>query len=444
MAKPDILNGNLRKTLIQLSWPITIGLLMQTSFNIIDTIFVGRLGADALAAVSMTFPVIFLFVALASGIGIGTVALVSQNVGAKKKDVAALAAEQSLLISFIMGVSFAILGFIFTKPLFRIIGATEQLIPIITSYVYPIYIGILFMFLGFASNSILRGAGDMKTPMKMMMIATILNILFDWIFIFGAGPIPAMGVPGAAWATVLSRFIGFAYIFLNLLFVQKIIPLKLKHLRPNIDIIKKIFVVGIPASLSNIAMSLSMFFMIRIVSVFGPAAIAAYGLGFRLDSVAFMAIFGIASATITFVGQNTGAKNVKRSIKATWCASKMAIFVMAFLGIIFFLFRESIASVFTTDTEIIKHTTNYIKYVSLTYGFIAVGVITMSGFQGMGRGMPQLKMAIFRLFIFMVPLSYLFSIPMNFGVNGVWIAIATSMILSGIVSGIWFWHDSKL
>ncbi|MCK5474818.1 MAG: MATE family efflux transporter [Candidatus Aenigmarchaeota archaeon] len=443
MTKPDIINGDITKTLLKLSWPMTIGLLMQTSFNIIDTIFVGRIGPDALAAVSMTFPIIFLFIALAGGISIGTVALVSKNIGANKKDDAGHAAEQSLLLSFVMGVSFAILGFIFTKPLFYAIGAGETLVPIILSYMYPIYIGILFMFLAFASNSILRGLGDMKTPMKTMILATTLNIVLDWILIFGFGPIQAMGVPGAAWATVIARFVAFAYIFSHLLFRQNLIILKLKHLMPNAAVIKKIFTVGIPASLSNIAMSISMLFMLRIVSVFGPNAIASYGLAFRIDSIAFMMVFGIASAVITFVGQNTGAKKMSRAIKATWSAAKITVLIMGFLGILFFVLRQRIAAVFTDDVEIIRMTAQYLKIVSPTFVFMAIGLITLSSFQGMGNGMPQLVMTIMRLFVVMVPLSYILSIVLGMGLTGVWYAVAISSILTGIVSGIWFKKATK-
>ncbi|MCK5233343.1 MAG: MATE family efflux transporter, partial [Candidatus Aenigmarchaeota archaeon] len=263
MPKPDIINGNITKTLIQLSWPITIGLLMQTGFNIVDTMFVGRISADALAAVSMTFPIIFLFIALASGVGVGTMSLVARKIGQGKKEHAGIAAEQSFLIALVLGISFIILGFLFTEPLFKLMGAGDALLPIALSYMHPIYIGIVFMFLAFASTSTLRGAGDMKTPMKVMILVTILNVFLDWILIFGKGPIPAMGVPGAAWATVISRTVAFVYIFSHLLFRQNLLPMRLKYIRPDMNVIKKILSVGIPTSLSNVSLSISMFFMFR-------------------------------------------------------------------------------------------------------------------------------------------------------------------------------------
>ena len=444
MPKPDIINGNITKTLIQLSWPITIGLLMQTGFNIVDTMFVGRISADALAAVSMTFPIIFLFIALASGVGVGTMSLVARKIGQGKKEHAGIAAEQSFLIALVLGISFIILGFLFTEPLFKLMGAGDALLPIALSYMHPIYIGIVFMFLAFASTSTLRGAGDMKTPMKVMILVTILNVFLDWILIFGKGPIPAMGVPGAAWATVISRTVAFVYIFSHLLFRQNLLPMRLKYIRPDMNVIKKILSVGIPTSLSNVSLSISMFFMFRLASVFGPATIAAYGLGFRIDSVAFMAIFGIASATVTFVGQNTGAKQMKRAVKATWTAARMAVLLMGFLGVAFFIFRRAFAGLFTSDSLIIAATSEYILLVSLTYFSVALGVVTMSSFQGMGRGMPLLLMTILRFFVIMLPLSYILSVVAGLGATGIWAGIAIANIVVGIVEGIWFWRSTRI
>ena len=445
MSKRDLTKGSISKNILSLALPMMAAFLLHTGFNIVDTIFVGRISALALAAISITFPVIFLIIALASGVGIGVTSLIARLLGAKRKQEADNAAEHALLLAVILGIVFTIAGLTLSKPLFILIGATEEMMPLVLKYVYIIFGGSFFMFFAFIINSILRGEGDMKTPMKIMMLSTIINIILDPLLIFGIGFFPRMGIAGAALATVIARSIGAIYALTYLLKGNAHIQLHFKHFKFRIKTIKDILAVGIPASLSQTVMSLGMFFMMKIVAFFGPFAIAAYGLASRLDMIALLPAIGISTAVITIVGQNAGAKNFKRAEKTTWIATLMAMIFMEIIGIILFLFPKFWISVFNKNPDIITYGSSYIKIVSLLYMLIGVGIIISAAFQGAGKGYPSLILSVLRLFILSVPLAYLLS--KIYGVNGIWYGIAISIIISAIVSAIWFklgtWKKGK-
>jgi len=202
----DLTNGSIMRNVLALSWPTMIAMLLQVGFNVVDTIFVGRLGAEAIAAVSVVFPVVFLMFAIGGGLGIGTTSLIARYIGAGRVAEADNAAEHSLIIGIILSIIFTVLGLLFADKLFILMGATPEVILLATKYSRWIFGFSLFMFIGLTAISILRGLGDMKTPMIGMVFATILNIILDPLLIFGIGPFPRLGIDGAAIATVISRF----------------------------------------------------------------------------------------------------------------------------------------------------------------------------------------------------------------------------------------------
>jgi len=441
----DLTKGSIPGNILSLAWPMMAAFLLHTGFNIIDTIFVGRLSALALAAISITFPVIFLIIALASGIGIGVTSLIARLLGAKRKKEADNAAEHALLLAFILAFVFTTLGLTLSKPLFILIGATPEMMPLVLKYVYIIFGGSFFMFFSFMCNSILRGEGDMKTPMKIMMLASIINIILDPLLIFGIGFFPRMEIAGAALATVIARSISAIVVIAYLLKGNAHIKLNFRYFKFKFKIIKDILSVGIPASLSQSATSLGMFFMMKITSFFGPFAIAAYGLAGRLDMVALLPAIGISSAVITIVGHNIGAKNFERAEKTTWIGILIAMIFMEVVGIIFFSFPRFLIGIFNKNPDIVAYGSSYITIVSLLYMLVGVGVIISAAFQGAGKGYPSLILTVLRLFILAIPLAYFLS--KTYAVTGIWYGIAVSIIISAIVSAVWFklgtWKKGK-
>jgi len=407
---------------------------LHTSFNLIDMLFVGKLGKEAIAAVSMAFPVQLFIIAIGGGTGIGVTSLISRNIGAKDTERAKIAAQQCLFFIVSFGVLTALAGIIFAKDFFKLLGAQPAVLDLITDYIRPILLCSIFMYFNMIGGAIFRGLGDTVTPMKVMMTAVLLNIALDPLFIFGIGPFPRMEVFGAALATVFSR--GIATLFLIYLLRTKNSTSK-RIFSPRIDFksIKNILNVGIPSSLAQLINTTSMLVLFSILTRFGTAAVAAFGLGFRLDTLAFLPGLGIASGNMIMIGQNFGAKKLDRVRKISMTATGITGGFMVLIGSIYFAFPNFWISLFNTDPELITYGTHYLRIVTISYFFIAAFLITVSSFQGSGRGSPALILTLLRLFVLLLPLTLILS--KYYAIDGVWWAILLSNIISASIGLTW-------
>lgn len=432
MNRKQIINGSINSTILKLSWPMVVAFLLHTSFNIVDGIFVGRLSAEALAAVSISYPIIFLMIALASGLGVGTTSIIARSIGAKDHKKANNVAEHSVILAILFSIIFTAGGLLLGKSLFGLIGADTSLLNLVLDYSNIIFAGSIFMFLAFIANNILRGEGNMKVPMYVMGGSAILNIILDPIFIFVLG----WGVKGAAFATVVSRFVSCIAVFIYIFHDHTIIRFNFKYFRYSFKIIKEILFIGIPSSLSQIIGSLSLFILTAIIAKFGSEAIAAFGIIFRVEGLAFMPIIGLMTALITFVGQNYGAGKLKRVKKAIFNSSVMAAAFTLFIGTLFFLFSKQIALLFNNSPQVINYVSLYFLVTFLTYPFVAIIFTIIAYFLGIGKPIPPLTLNLLRLLIITVPLAYILSL--YYQVLGIWIALAIASFLSGIIAIIWY------
>jgi putative MATE family efflux protein len=434
MKNNSMLEGNIWKTMFKLSWPTMIGMIFHTAFNVIDTIFVGRISAEAIAAVSIAFPFIFFFFAFAQGVGTGTTSLIARSLGAKDKETAQRAAKHSLLIGVVFWVIFGMLGFFLASSLFPFFGANETIMPMAKSYTYMIFSGFIFTFLFFSASSIFRGFGDMKTPMYVMIFSVVVNIVLDAILIFGWGFIPRMEVFGAALATVIARAVS-CVVILSLLFSKKS-KLKINTHSFTFDwkIIKDIFKVGIPSSLNMIVMSLGAMFYTKMASLVSPLAIAMYGIVSKLESIAFLPVIGISVATVTLVGHNFGAKNFKRIKEIAVKSSIISFIFMSIMGFIFWFFPEFWISIFSNNPEVLSLGRDYIKIIFWSFGFVGLGIIIGSLFQGLGRGTPTLMITLTRA-LAGLPVAIVLWFVM--GINGVWVGSVISILVGAVVGFIW-------
>jgi len=434
----NLTEGSIAKNILALSWPTMIAMLLQVGFNIVDTIFVGRLGTNAIAAISVVFPAVFFMFAVGNGLAIGTSSLIARYVGAKRYVEADNAAEHSFIISFVLIIIFSVMGLLFADKLFVLIGATPEVVALATKYSRWIFGFSIFMFLSITSIAILRGLGDMKIPMIGMVAATLLNIILDPLLIFGIGPFPRLEIDGAAIATIISRFFA-TVIMLGFIFspVTKV-SIKPRHFKFKKFFIKEILRVGIPSSAQQSMLSIGIGVLTRIVALFGPVAIAAYGIGFRVESLVILPVLGIATAVITMVGQNVGAKKFERAEKTVWAASKLAFLFVFFLALLLFIFPRFWFSIFTEDTTLIRYGVYFLRITSPAYLFVSVALIVAAAFQGAGFAIPSLIMTAVRLFVLAIPFALLFAFVFGFGLNGVWIGAALSTLVSTIISVIWF------
>ncbi len=413
----DLTKGPIGKTILLLAAPIVLGMALQTGFNIIDTFFVGMLGSEQLAAISVTFPVVFIFIAMAVGLAVGTTALVSQALGARKDEDASNIAEHSLLAAVVIGVTIAVLGILFSPPLFEFMGVHGEVLDMTVAYANLIFVGFVFLFIGFLSQGIIQAGGDTKTPTRNLAAAVIANIILDPIFIFGFGPVPAMGLVGAGWATVLARSLGASLNVLHLLAGKAAVRIEPKCFRFDASIMKRLFLIGWPSSFSHSINSIGMILLTSLVGGFGTGALAAFGVGIRLESLAIMPTIGIGNAVIPFIGQNLGAGKMDRVRR---CVSLTSYTVMLFmLGItaLWYFGPQFLFSPFTSDPEVLGIGVNYFQIISVGYVFLGLVFIMGSAFQAAGRTTLQMMLNLFRWSL--IVLIAFFLVQMM-GITGIW------------------------
>lgn len=430
----DLLSGSVSKNVLYLAMPMVFVMFLQTLFNIVDTIFVGRVSAYAVAAVSMAFAVMFIVIAIGGGLGVGTASVIARKLGANDRKGAELAAAHAIFIGIGISLFITFFGLIFARPIFVLLGAGPNVLPLVLSYVRVLFIGMAFLVMGFVGNSILQGEGDMKTPMKILSFSVILNIALDPIFIFTLG----YGVMGAAIATVLSRMLGTIMVWYFLLSNRALLQFNLGQFKYSASTVRDILKVGAPSMVLHGALGVGMALYTKIASLFGPFAIAAYGIGFRLESIAILPALGIAMAVVTIVGQNIGAGNIQRAKQTAWVASAMAAFFAVIVAFVINIFPAQTIAIFNSEPLVVEYGISFIRIVSATFALTTISIIIINAFQGAGNGIIPLFLTVLRLFIIAVPLSYLLSVTFGYGISGLWIGMAASNAVAGVIGIIWF------
>ena len=428
------------KALLTLSWPIVLSNLLQTSYNLVDAFWVGKLGPAAFAAISIGFPIVFLLISVGAGFTVAGTALVAQHVGAKRHEAADRAAGQTLAFTLLFAVVIGIIGFFFSDTLLGWMGAQEAYRADAVAYMKIIFGGVPFMFGFFLFQALLRGSGDTLTPMKLMVTSTVFNILLDPFLIFGWGPFPELGVQGAAWATILSRG-GASVVGVYLLFSgTKGIQLKPAYLRPEARIIKQIVSIGTPSAIEQSTLALAQTFMTSAVAGFGTFALAAFGIGNRIASLIFMPSMGLAQANTAMVGQNLGGGKPERAEKAAWTAAGLAFTVMIGLGVMLFLWPEPLVNIFIEEkgTAVLDMGSQYVRIASFGYAFMALMSVINGGFRGAGHTRTAMVFSIISLWVIRVPLAYTLPGYLSLGTSGIWWAVAISNIGGGLLAAAWF------
>ena len=425
---------NPSKALWTLAFPIMAGMGIHTLYTIVDMIFIGRLGGDAIAAVAFNMPLFFLVLGLSFGVGSGVTASIARFIGAKDKVNADNTAEHAVALGLIISTILTTLGLIYGEDLLQRLGATESVLPLSWDYLKVSLIGLPFMVFSTFFRSILSGEGDMKLPMAVAGLGTILNIILDPIFIFTLG----YGVGGAAMASVISQLIVFL-IFVYMLFVKEhaYIRFRMQDFSPSIFIIKDIIRVGLPASMSMIIMAFGQLVFNRILVRFSTDAVAAYQIGGRMDMVIFLPIMAIASALTTLVGMFFGAKEIEKIKFIAKYGIIRSMMVTGVLSIILYIFAPLVVKNFTLDVDIQSIAVTYLRFICLIYPLIAIGMTVGRILQGLGKGLPMLVITSIRILALSAPLALYFIIVLNKPIEWVWYAMIISTIVSVAISLIW-------
>jgi len=422
--------------LMRLSIPSIIAMAIQALYNVVDSIYVGRISTDALSALSLAFPIQMILIGIGVGTGVGASSLISRRLGENNNQAAVNAAEHSIMLSLFYGIIVAIFGYLFSNQILQLFTSEANLIKMGSEYIKIILIGSIAMFFPMISNNILRGEGNTFTPMIAMLIGSIINIILDPFLIYGIWIFPEMGVAGAAIATVIARIISGSFLIYILLFSKKNeLKISLTDFAFDFQIIKDIYVVGFPAMVMQFLVSFMLGGMNKILADFGSTAIAAAGIYFRLQSFVFMPVFGLNQGYMPIMGYNYGHNNPER-MKKTFKSALLVAIVFTTTGfIIFQTVPELLIKMFNSDPKLLKIGTDALKKISIAFPIIGPAIIVSTTFQALGNGFPSLIFSFLRQIVVLLPVMYL--LGHYFGLEYLWYAFPISEAASILPASIW-------
>jgi len=469
--RESITEGSLIRPLFQLAWPIIVIQLLQVTYNVVDTLYLGRLSADAVGAISLAFPLIFLLISVAAGFTTAGSILVAQYTGAESDRSAGLVVGQTVMFVSLLSVVISVVGFLYTRPALELLPSdpetSARVVPLAADYMEIIFIGMPFLFGFFIFAALLRGYGDTRTPMYVMVLSVAANVLLDPIFIFGFEDNPLLlwlrlggleaalldatgftgfGVEGAALATIGARGIA-SIVGLYALFFTGLGPaVRLEHLRPDLSFIEDIVRLGVPSMVEQSANATAQITLVAIVVTFSPAVVAAYGLGNRLISLVFLPALGLGRAIDTMVGQNLGADRPDRAERSVYLAASTAAGVMLVVAVLAVLATEPIVSVFLGDVanapETIAAGVDYIRTRSVEFAFIGITQVLLGAFRGAGNTKTAMIISIVTLWVGRVGTVSLLVFVLGWGETGVWVGMAVGNILGTVIAVPWFLRGS--
>ncbi len=454
--------GNPKKAIIKLSIPMFVAMSIQTIYNLVDAIWVAGKGEAALSAVGFFFPFTMLLMSISTGLGIGGGAVISQAIGAQDAKKADSAASHTLVIMFLLAVMMTILLFTFAEPLYRLMGATSSIQDTL-AYSRIMFAGILLIFFTQVGMSLLRSEGDAHKVMIGMIIGCVLNIALDPIFIYRFDiPIPGalagffgvgrgsasasiglgLGVAGAAYATVISIAVS-SVLFFYWLFVQRktYLAIHFRGFRFEPSVTKRIVAIGVPTMLMQMSMSLMMFGVTSIITrIRGDAGVAVFSTGWRVVQVATLPILGIGAAVTAVAGAAYGARAFDKLSVAKNYALKIGVGLELVLGAITFLFAPYITRVFTWSPEtahLIDDIATMLRYLCFGYPATAIGMLTSSFFQGVGKGLYSLIVTITRTLLIAIPIAAILGIAVGLGMNGVYLGFVIAGWTASLIALGW-------
>lgn len=439
VRKNKFTEGKILNSLTSLALPIIFANILQTTYQLIDTFWLGRLGANAVAAVSLSFPVLFLVLSLGSGLTLAGTVMVSQFKGAEDQKMVDFSSSQSVFLILLISVLLAVISYFSAGPLMTLIGAGPEIYDDSVSYFKVSSLGFVFLFLFFIFQSLMRGIGNVMLPVYVILFTVFLNLILDPLFIYGYGPIPGYGVAGAAVASVVTQGLS-AVIGLVILFRGKRgIRIRFSSMYFDMVNLRRTFKIGFPASVEQSTRALGMTMMVILVTSFGSEVVAAYGIGARILSFVIIPALGLAIATTALVGQNIGARKIKRAEKVANLSNKIAFYGLTGIGILLFLVAEPLTAFFIpNDPEVIRDGALFIKIMAPSFGLLGVQQVTNGVFNGAGFTKASMLISILSLWIIRFPLAYVLSSNTPLGYEGIWWSFPISNLIAAIAAFIYF------
>ena len=432
-SQQDYTEGSLGRAVFLLSVPMILEMLMESVFGILDVFWVGRLGADAVAAVGLTESLLTLVFAVAMGLSMSTTALVARRIGEKDPEAAARTAAQAVAVGLLGALPTMVAGLLWPRELLMLMGAPASVAETGWSYTAWILGGNASILLLFLINAVFRGAGDATVAMRSLWLANAVNLVLDPCLIFGLGPFPAMGITGAAIGTTVGRTVGVLYQLTCLASGRGRVQLRRRHLRFDPALARHLLRVSFGGIVQFLIATASWLGLVRILTPFGAAALAGYTIALRIIVVAILPSWGMTNAVATLVGQNLGAGKPERAERAVWITG---FYNMAFLigvAVLFIAWPEQLISVFTSDPAVLALGATCLRVVSYGYAFYAWGMVTVQAFNGAGDTTTPTWINLFCYWCFQIPLAYGLAWGLGLGPLGVFLAITIAESLVAVV-----------
>ena len=431
-TRAQLTEGNVPRMLIRLTIPMIFGVLSMVLYNLVDTLFVGRLGADQLAALSFTFPVVLVISSLALGIGIGASAAVSRAIGGGDHDRVRRLATDSLVLALLIVGAFSAAGILTIDPLFRLLGANDRILPYIRDYMTIWYPGMVFVVFPMVGNHAIRATGDTRTPGIVMMIGALANAVLDPLLIFGIGPFPALGIRGAAAATLLGRSITFVVAIYVLSVREGLLDFRRPKIAEVLSSWKEILYVGIPAAATRMIVPIGAGIVTRILSEYGPEAVAGYGVATRIEFFGLAIIRALAAVMAPFIGQNLGAGKINRIREGYRAAQRMSAIVGGSFFVVLFFLAGPIARLFTEAPDVVATAIRYLRVVPVAYALQGIYLISAPGLNVLHKPLIAAGLGAMEMLALIAPLALLGS--WLFGITGIFAGIAVSYAITGLLS----------
>jgi putative MATE family efflux protein len=430
----DYTSEHLNRAVLLLAIPMVLEMLMESLFAVADVFWVSHLGRDAVAIVGITESIMTIIYAVAIGISMAATALVARRIGEKDPERAAHASGQVLLLGGAISAALGIVLGAFAPDILRMMGGSDSLVAAGTHFTRIMLGGNISLFLLILVNAAFRGAGNAVIAMRTLWLANAINILLGPCFIFGWGPFPQMGVTGAAIATNIGRGIGVIYQVWHLLGHYSKLHVHLRHLWPDRAVITSVCRMAWSGVAQFLISTTSWIGLIKILSLFGNAALAGYTISVRVVLFALLPAWGLSNAGATLVGQNLGAKKPGRAESSVWIATGYNTVFLGIVGILFVAFATPIISLFTSDPDVLSHGSTALWIVGLGFPLYAAGMCMTSAFNGAGDTWTPTWLNFFCFWLCEIPLGWLLATQLGFGPTGVFIAIPIAFSILAIVS----------
>lgn len=427
----------------QLTWrialPASVGMFFNTLFNFVDTYCAGLLGTNALAALSVSFPLFFLMIAVGSGLSQGATAMISHALGAGDQEKARRLFAQSLLFALASGVVLTLLGLLAAPSLFRWFGAEGNWLQTTLAYVNVIFCGAVFFILTMALNAGLAAQGETRVYRNFLIAGFLANCVLNPLFMWGFSFIPALGVAGLALSTVLVQVGGCVLLWKNVRKTEVAEKLCVSDFRPDTKSLREIAAQSIPAALNMMTIALGVMVMIWYVKHFGEAAVAAFGIATRIEQIVLMPAIGLGTAMLSIVGQNHGA-GLPQRVREAWLTNvRHGAGMMIIGGLLVWLFGGAMMRVFTDDLEVIRNGSSYLGVAALTLAAYPILFVTVFMMQGLKRPSYGLWIGIYRQIVAPILVYYVLAFGLGWGMAGIWWGMAIVTWSAALFALWWGW-----